>query len=205
MKLNKEIESIAKELVTEFDKIPENRRELLSVLTAYIREKKDAGTPIQINYICTHNSRRSHIAQCWGAAAAVFYDFDNVESFSGGTSATALNAHAKQALSSCGFSFTEVSGGSNPHYEVTYSPEKEPLIAFSKFFSDAPNPSADFAAVMVCSDADQNCPFVPGASKRIKLTYNDPKESDGTGREEEVYLQRVKEIGREILFAFSMV
>ena len=31
---------------------------------------------------------------------------------------------------------------------------------------------------MVCDHADQNCPFIPGATARIPLRYKDPKEFD---------------------------
>ena len=69
----------------------------------------------------------------------------------------------------------------------------------------AANPEKDFAAVMTCSHADEHCPFIPGATARIALTYDDPKDFDDTPLESEKYRERVMQIGREILYAFSQV
>jgi arsenate reductase len=57
---------------------------------------------------------------------------------------------------------------------------------------------------MTCTHADENCPFIPGAT-RISLPYEDPKAFDGTPEEEAIYAERCRQIARELLFAFSQV
>ncbi len=63
------------------------------------------------------------------------------------------------------------------------------------------NPQSDFCAVMVCSDAADNCPVVVGASQRVALSFDDPKEYDGTPQEAVMYAQRRDQIGRAMLLA----
>ena len=156
-------------------------------------------------FICTHNSRRSHIAQIWAQAAAAYYGIENFVSYSGGTEATAFNPRAVKAMREAGFNIEATSGGTNPHYEVRFSNEAHALIAFSKKFDSEDNPQKDFAAVMTCSHADENCPVVSGMEKRISLPYDDPKDFDDTPQEGLKYAERVREIGTEILYAFSQV
>ena len=58
---------------------------------------------------------------------------------------------------------------------------------------------------MSCSQADRNCPLVPGCAARIALPYDDPKDFDGTDREAAMYDERCRQIAREMLFVFSQV
>lgn len=192
-------------LISEFNQIPESRKEILKQLTQFVQSKTAEGKPIYLNFICTHNSRRSHISQLWAQAAAHFYGIKNVTCFSGGTEATAFNPRAVKAMREVGFDITEVKPGGNPIYEVRYAEGTSPVTAFSKTYDDPFNHNKDFAAVMTCSHADSNCPMVLGATKRIALTYIDPKAFDGTPLESTKYAERVHEIGREILFAFSQL
>jgi arsenate reductase (thioredoxin) len=189
----------------EFDQIPVERRKILAQLTAFVQDKVNAQLPVYLNFICTHNSRRSHLSQLWAQAAAYYFGIDNVHCFSGGTEATAFNPRAVKAMKDVGFLIEEREGGSNPVYEVRFSENARPVIAFSKKYDDASNHNANFAAVMTCSHADDNCPFIPGARARIALTFDDPKNFDGTPLEGAKYAERVHEIGREIIFAFSQV
>jgi arsenate reductase (thioredoxin) len=193
------------ELAREFDQIPAPRKETLKELTKFIQDKVRAGQPVYLNFICTHNSRRSHLSQLWAQAAAYYYGVKNVFCFSGGTEATAFNPRAVKAMQDTGFSIKMTKDGNNPVYEVRYANEVAPVIAFSKKYDDPFNHNKDFAAIMTCSHADENCPLVLGATRRIALTYDDPKEFDGTPQEGEKYAERVHQIGREILFVFSKV
>jgi len=199
--LNKTIEH----LISEFDEIPASRKSLLADLTGFIEGKVKSNKKVNLNFICTHNSRRSHIAQVWAQTAAYYYNIPNVECFSGGTEATAFNPRAVKAMQQAGFDITAIADGSNPVYEVRYAEAVSPLLAFSKKYDDPVNPDKNFAAIMTCSHADENCPLVLGATARIAITYDDPKDFDGTAKEEAKYKERVNEIGREILFAFSRV
>jgi arsenate reductase len=199
------LERTINRLKAEFTEIPDDRKSILRDLTKFIKEKQNAGKNVSLNFICTHNSRRSHIAQIWAQAAAHYYSVGNVTTFSGGTEATAFNPRAVNAMKQAGFDISIIKDGKNPVYNVMFSQDTPPLTIFSKKYDDESNPKKDFAAIMTCSHADENCPFIPGATIRIALTYNDPKDFDGTPQEAEMYSQRVQEIGREILYAFSQV
>lgn len=193
------------QLTSEFDRIPPERRKLLKELSDFIEEKLKAHQEISLNFICTHNSRRSHIAQIWAQTAAHYFNIPNVKCFSGGTEATAFNPRAVKAMQDVGFNIFKIKEGANPRYEARFSPEAPPIIAFSKKYDNPFNPDRDFAAIMTCSHADDNCPMVLGASKRIAITYDDPKDFDSTSQEVEKYAERVQEIGREMLFVFSRI
>lgn len=192
-------------LTSEFELIPDERKALLQQLVQFVEKKVKAGQHVYLNFICTHNSRRSHLSQIWAQAAAHYYHLPNVFCYSGGTEATAFNPRAVKAMQEAGFSIEMTKAGENPLYEVRFAAGAEPVIAFSKKYDDPFNHNKDFAAIMTCSHADETCPLVLGASGRVALTYNDPKEFDGTPLEAAKYSERVHEIGREILFAFSKV
>lgn len=184
--------------------ISDERKNILSLIIKYITDQKKANLPVQLHFICTHNSRRSHLAQIWASVAAHYYKITQVATFSGGTEATAFNPNAITALKNLGFQI-ENPGGENPKYLVHFSESAAPVTSFSKVFDDQINPSSNFAAIMTCSDADENCPFIPGTDQRIPLTYEDPKIADGTPHEKATYHRRALQIGRELLYVFSQV
>ncbi len=164
--------------VTEFEQIPAERREQLAPLVEFVRQRK--GQPIQLTFICTHNSRRSHLSQVWAKTAAAWYGVHQVETYSGGTEATAFNPRAVAALRRAGFTIPEQIEVGNPRYEVKWDASGPAMVCFSKKYDQAPNPGRDFAAVMTCTQADRACPIVPGAAARIAIPYEDPKVSDNT-------------------------
>ena len=188
----------------EYDDIPENRKLLLGQLAQYIQSQKGEAPKVSLNFICTHNSRRSHLSQIWAATAAAFYGIGGVQTFSGGTEATTFHPNAVAALKRAGFDIQNP-GGKNPHYRVRFSNAGPEIESFSKVYDDPFNPDKHFVAVMTCSDADENCPFIPGAAFRLALTYEDPKIADGTPREAEKYDATVRQISRELLYAFSLI
>jgi len=198
------LQTYANSLTTEFDLIPAERKEDLQQMAEFIRTQKDSGHPVQLTFICTHNSRRSHMGQIWAAAAATYYGVDGVETFSGGTEATAFNPRAVAAMERAGF-VIDSTGEGNPRYRVQLQQDDEGLLCFSKKYDDAANPQKDFAAIMTCSQADAECPFIPGAKFRLALPYNDPKEADGTPEETARYDERCRQIGREVMYAFSIL
>ena len=191
-------------LSTQFDSIPEKRKEILEKITAYIQQRKDSNKPISLVYICTHNARRSFFGQIWAQTAASFYGIDNCTTYSGGMEVTRCHPNAINALQNQGFETHSNSDSTNPLYEINYG-GNDNLLCFSKLFNDSTNPAQDFAAIMVCSDAETNCPFIPEAALRISTTYDDPKEFDGTPLEEEKYLERANQIALECLYVFSNV
>ncbi|MEX0721984.1 MAG: protein-tyrosine-phosphatase [Balneolaceae bacterium] len=187
-----------------FDSIPSSRKEQLKDVAGHIRSKKELGETVKLNFICTHNSRRSHLAQIWTATAAEYFKISDVEIYSGGTEATVFNPRAVAALERAGFE-VENPGGENPKYSISFSEDSDPVICFSKKFDDSFNPDKNFAAIMTCSDADENCPFVPGAEFRASVTYQDPKESDGTEHETQTYDERCKQIATEMFYMMSLI
>lgn len=201
----KPLEETIQSLIKNFDNIPADRKAILKQLTDFIEAKYRKNEKIELIFICTHNSRRSHISQIWAQAAAAYYGIGNVLSYSGGTEATAFNPRAVKAMQEAGFKINATSEGTNPIYEVEFSDDANEVIAFSKKYDSQTNPQKGFAAIMTCSHADENCPVVFGMEKRISLPYNDPKDFDGTPQEAAKYAERVREIGTEILYAFSHV
>lgn len=199
--VSKNIEAYTKE----FDQIPEERKKALKKLALFVESKVKAGEKAELIFICTHNSRRSHISQIWAQTAAAYYGIPNVVSYSGGTEATAFNPRAVKAMEDAGFKIKKTSEGTNPVYEVRFSDEATTIKAFSKKYDGEGNPKSGFGAVMTCSQADQNCPVVSGATVRVAIPYDDPKEFDGTSQETAKYAERVHQIGREILYAFSLI
>jgi arsenate reductase len=198
------IRQFTQSLEDDFKLIPTERKALLQKITGYIQERYNQNMSINLVYICTHNSRRSHFGQVAAALAANFYNIDKLSTFSGGTEATAFNPNAIQALKNIGFEISSDGKEINPTYQVFFGKNLS-TTCFSKVYDNEANPKADFAAIMTCSDAEQNCPFILGATLRIGTTYEDPKKSDGTPQQDETYLARFRQIAIETLYAFSLV
>ncbi|WP_297332641.1 protein-tyrosine-phosphatase [Flavobacterium sp.] len=185
--------------------ISNERKEVLKPLIDFIQSKAGNQEEIRLNLICTHNSRRSHLAQIWAQAAAAYYNIPNVFCYSGGTEATAMFPVVAETLKDSGFKIQALYSGNNPVYAVKYSENRHPVIAFSKTYSDEFNPEGGFAAIMTCSQADGGCPFISGAEKRIAITYEDPKEFDNTPQQLEKYRERSGQIAEEMFYVFSQI
>ncbi|MBK8877918.1 MAG: protein-tyrosine-phosphatase [Haliscomenobacter sp.] len=191
-------------ILPEISRITPERKQALSQIARFVEEQKKAENPVNLTFICTHNSRRSHMSQIWASVAVFCYGIDGVEMYSGGTEATAFNPRAVAAMDRAGFRIQNP-GGENPHYLVVYSDQSAALECFSKTYDDPFNPKQHFAAVMTCSEADKNCPLVAGASDRISIPYEDPKEADGTPEETARYDERCAQIAAEMFYVFSQV
>jgi arsenate reductase (thioredoxin) len=190
---------------TDFAKIPADRRAELDKIARFIQQKVSANQPVQLTYICTHNSRRSHFGQIWATTAAAYYGVPNVSTFSGGTESSAFNPRAIAACVRAGFSIAKTSESANPTYDVRFSSDNQPIKAFSKKYSDPANPQSDFCAIMTCSQADEACPIVKGAVARIATPYDDPKAFDGKPEETAKYDERCRQIATETLYVFSQI
>lgn len=188
-----------------FEGLTDERTKALQPLVDYIQDKVSGNSEVRINFICTHNSRRSHLAQIWAQAAAAYYGIPNVVCYSGGTEATALYPMVAETLKNAGFAVQVLSQGDNPVYAIKHSENEHPVIAFSKTYYDVFNPDSEFAAIMTCSQADGGCPFISGAEKRIPITYEDPKASDNTPEQADVYKERSLEIATEMFYVFSKI
>lgn len=203
-RLSKNLSSFCKELIGEFDLISEERTILLERLSKYIFDKKKVDLPVNIIVICTHNSRRSHIGQLWLQIASIWYGIDNVQTFSGGTEATAFNYRSVEALRRAGLDIDKITKDQNPIYRLSgelglsYSND-----LFSKKYDSKPNPIENFAAIMVCTEADKGCPIVRGADGRFPIPFEDPKRFDDTDLEKVKYDERVRQIGREFFYVMN--
>lgn len=185
--------------------ISDSRKDVLAPLVAYIQSKVDSKSPIRINFICTHNSRRSHLTQIWMQVAASYYGIANVTCYSGGTEQTAMYPMVATVLKEQGLDVFKIAEGENPIYAIKYGDNEIPIIGFSKKYDAAFNPSGDFAAVMTCSQADGGCPFIAGAERRIPITFEDPKAFDGTANQQTGYFNRSIEIASEMFYILSQI
>jgi arsenate reductase len=198
-----EIEQIVRTFNSE--SITAERKITLQPLIDFIQAKASNQQEIRLNLICTHNSRRSHLSQVWAQTAAAYYSIKNVFCYSGGTEATALFPMAAQTLVKSGFKIKTISEGKNPVYSIKYAANEHPVIGFSKTYDDDFNPQSAFAAIMTCSQADGGCPFIPGAEKRIPITFEDPKTFDNTPQQAEKYEERSLQIATELFYVFSQI
>ena len=186
-----------------FTAISSERLQLLDEMAGYLRAKMKQGEEIRLNFICTHNSRRSQFSQIWAQTAAAYYGID-ANCYSGGVEVTAFNPRAVAAIQRDGFKVVKKEG-ENPVYFVFYSEDEQPIVAFSKLYDDAINAPKDFAAVMTCDHADENCPFIPGAERRFPLRFEDPKAFDDSLLEEKMYSERSHQIAAELFYLFEKV
>lgn len=191
--------------VLDVSHINEERKLVLQPLVHYVQSKIDVKKVVRLNFICTHNSRRSHLSQVWAQTMARYFRIGNVFCYSGGTEATAMFPMAVKTLKEVGFKIKTITHGQNPVYAIKFSENVHPIIGFSKTFDDDFNPKSNYAAIMTCSHANENCPFVPGAEKRIAITYEDPKAYDNTPQQIEKYQECSMQIATEMKYVFSRI
>ena len=199
------LENLIANLEERFSEIIEERKLLLRSFAEHIISRKREGLKIRLIFICTHNSRRSHMSQIWAQTATEYFGISDVDCYSGGTEATAFNPRAVNTVEEFGFTVFKIGNSRNPIYKVSFSDDKEPLNCFSKIYNDAYNPQKDFTAIMTCSHANETCPIVSGAEAKFTINYDDPKEFDGTELEEFKYKERFEQIGIEMIYALKYV
>jgi arsenate reductase len=197
--LSKTIESITK------IEVSEERKQVLNPLIDYIQNKVNHQEEIRLNFICTHNSRRSHLSQIWAQTMAFQFGIKNVFCYSGGTEATAMFPKVAETLTNQGFEIQKISQEQNSVYAVKFDENQHPIICFSKTYFDDFNPKSNFAAIMTCSNADEGCPMVFGAEARLSIKYDDPKAFDGTEVMNEKYKERSLQIASEMQYVFSKI
>lgn len=198
-----EIETLIKKLNPKT--ISDDRKAVLQPLTDFIQSKVSKKQEIRINFICTHNSRRSHLAQVWAQTMASYFNIKNVFCYSGGTEATAVFPMIIETLINTGFQIEKLANNNNPIYSIKYADNEHPIIGFSKKLDANFNPKSEFAAIMTCDSANEACPFVPGAEKRIPITFEDPKIFDNTPQQTEKYQERNLQIATELFYIFSQI
>jgi hypothetical protein len=211
---NQQLGNYLKEIEQNYSSITDERKEKLHELSTFISQKLKANEKVKLTFICTHNSRRSQFGQVWAKAAALYYGFEDekITTFSGGTEVTACNPRTIEALRRAGVLIEEqnqisapITVASNPRYAVFLRDKKPPFFLFSKKYDDSQNPQEKYAAILVCSSADEACPLVRGAELRLYHGYEDPKAFDNTPEEAKMYDERCKQIATEVMYVFSRV
>jgi arsenate reductase len=187
------------------ENISAKRKEVLQPLIDYIQSKKENNDTIRLNFICTHNSRRSHLSQIWAQTMAFHFGIKNIFCYSGGTEATAMFPKVAETLTNQGFQIQKLSDTTNPVYAVKYDENEAPIICFSKTYGNEFNPKSKFGAIMTCNNADEGCPLVFGAEARFPIKYDDPKAFDNTALQTEKYTERSLEIAQEMWWVFSQL
>ena len=181
-----------------------HRQLILDRLVDAVKQRTLTNKGVAINFVCTHNSRRSQFAQFWGTVMASYFDVQHVSCFSSGVEVTALHANVVNTFKHIGVEVNHL-GEENPIYTLTYAEKATPIKMFSKLLEDETNPQQNFIAVMTCAEADEGCPFVPGAIARIPLRYEDPKRFDGTNEVEKAYATTSQLIANEMKYVFSRI
>jgi arsenate reductase (thioredoxin) len=197
-------------LTTQFHLIEEPHRAAADELVTWIATNYQSGKPLSVIVVCTGNSRRSILGSTMGNIAAAYNGMPDICFYSGGTAPSAFNSRTVATLKEIGVEIEPSgkeaprgsSGEANPIYRIRWGTGLEAL-EFSKLYSDAHNPQSGFVAIMVCNQADAECPVVKGAGQRISAPYADPKEYDGADFEAAKYAERRDEIGRFMLSALT--
>ena len=131
----------------------------------------------RILFLCTHNSARSQMAEGLLRHLAG----DRFEAMSAGTEATDVRPLAIRAMEEVGI---DISGQ-----------ESETLDRYLHEPFDH--------VITVCDDANEACPFFPGARERLHWSFEDPSKAEGTEEERLAVFRRVrdgisKRIGQEL-------
>jgi arsenate reductase len=170
------------------------RKELQTIVET-IRESRSACK--NVVFICTHNSRRSQLAAFWAQYWADMQGL-NFAFFSAGTEKTTVYPTVIDALKKMGIPVEKSEEKYTAHTSTRC------ISLFSKTIGDSSLPEL-FHAITTCSEADENCPFIPQAITRFHLPYEDPKWSDGQRNEGEVYAQKSHEIKNDMADFISLL
>jgi arsenate reductase len=195
------------EIIADFSAqaIPAERLAILKPVADYIQQKKEANEPIRLNFICTHNSRRSHLSQIWAQTMAYHLGVQNVFCYSGGTEATAMYPKVAETLQNQGFQIQQLAATENPVYAVKFAQNEAAIICFSKTYQNEFNPASQYGAILTCNNADEGCPVVIGAEARFPVKYNDPNAFDNTDLQTAKYAERSLEIAQEMWWVFGQI
>lgn len=181
------------------------RKKLLDALALLLAEKRALGKGLRLSFICTHNSRRSHLAQLWSQALAQYFSLSGLISYSGGTEATAVYPAILRCVEQQGFAVEQLSQGTNPLYNIKYAANEPGVLAFSKSYHAPFNPQAAYIAILVCSQADGDCPLVLGADARFALPFEDPKQGDASPEQEQIYRKTSREIAAQLYYVYAQL
>jgi arsenate reductase len=131
----------------------------------------EAGARGRVLFLCTHNSARSQMAE------GMLRDLagDRFEVMSAGTEATLVRPLAILAMDEIGI---DISGQESKTLDRYVG---EPF---------------DYV-ITVCDEANEACPFFPGAKNRLHWSFEDPSQADGSEEERLGVFRRVRDEIRE--------
>ena len=146
--------------------------------------------PIQLLFVCTHNSRRSQLSE---ALAAHRWQGDpRITVRSCGTEQTACHPSTSHALKDLGWDVRDLGNGK---FQVQRDLTTRSL--WSKTLDEVPR-DLPIVAMMTCAEADEACPAIVGAIARIPWRYPDPKIADGTPESRATYRTVAEAIGAPV-------
>jgi arsenate reductase len=131
----------------------------------------EAGARGRVLFLCTHNSARSQMAE----ALLRHLAGESVEAHSAGTEATHVRPLAIRAMDEIGI---DVSGQESKTLD-RYVGERFDYV------------------ITVCDEANEACPFFPGAKNRLHWSFEDPSQATGSEEERLKVFQRVRDEIRE--------
>jgi arsenate reductase len=113
------LKQTSESLIKDFEAILEDRKALLDELAIYIKGKLISRKEVNLIFICTHNSRRSHMAQIWARRLLQFTTTSRTSRlFPEAHKKLHLTSMAVNALKKAGFKIKALSEKSNPKYRV---------------------------------------------------------------------------------------
>jgi arsenate reductase len=128
-------------------------------------------TKARVLFLCTHNSARSQMAE------GLLRDLagDRFEAMSAGTEATRVRPLAVRVMEEIGV-------------DISHQESK----TLDRYLGEP------FAYVItVCDDANEACPFFPGAANRLHWSFEDPSKAEGTEDERLAVFRSVRDRIRE--------
>jgi arsenate reductase (thioredoxin) len=127
----------------------------------------EVGDRARVLFLCTHNSARSQMAE----GLLRYLAGDRFEAMSAGTDATHVRPLAIRAMDEIG---VDISGQESKTLERYLD---EPI---------------DYV-ITVCDDANEACPFFPGAQNRLHWSFEDPSRAEGSDEERLEVFRRVRD------------
>ena len=131
----------------------------------------EAGERARVLFLCTHNSARSQMAEGLLRQLAG----ERFEVMSAGTEATHIRPLAIKAMDEIGI---DISGQ-----------ESKTLDRYLQEPFDH--------VITVCDDANEACPFFPGAQSRLHWSFEDPSKAEGSEEERLAVFRAVRDRIRE--------
>ena len=120
----------------------------------------------RVLFLCTHNSARSQMAEGLLRNLAG----DRFEAMSAGTEATHVRPLAIKAMEEIG---VDISGQESKTLDRYLHEPFDHVIT-------------------VCDEANESCPFFPGAASRLHWSFEDPSKAEGSKEERLAVFRRVR-------------